>query len=346
MPAKRLILLKNASSISAQFNKPRILNRKEVRFSSQTELFKWLDDLHLEYIAGCNLFSLSNQGMDDVEDYIRRLNYALSHGERCTRLLIVNPISSLWVKFGSQDWHWMVNELAYISEQLMASHHDFDYTDENLMVTHGRIHSGARKFNFLSGRADACRLSLGSANYSVLLIPPCINLQSNTVEMLQEFISAKGKLIACEPLPYLMDGMTGDYIYPLERLLHHRRTTILLQSNNQGSQEEKLHQLETILDKFTSDNIRIYAKPENLKAKEIIKHHRKYESLDICLLLNTSEKQIETLIEIDGRTHVEEWSLVNGEKFEPAQWHADDRTYAELHFEAKMARLLVIELTE
>jgi len=337
--AKRLILLKHASSISAQFNKPDCLNRKNDRFSTQKELFRWLDDVHLEYTAGCNLFSLSSRNrktIDNLEDYIKRLSCVLSHGECCRQLLIVNPVSSLWVKFGGQDWHWIINELAYISEQLMFNHHDFDYADENLMITYGRVHIVERKLNFRLERAGAKRFVLGSANYSVVLIPPCINLQSNTVELLKKFVSAKGKLIACEPLPYLVDGMGGDYSYPLERLLRHRRTSIL-----RGSQEEKVRQLETILDKIAGDSINIYAKPENLKAKAIIKHHRKYKNLDICLLLNTREEQVEALLEIDGKTRIEEWSLVNGEKFEPVQWHADNKTYAELHFEAKMARLLV-----
>lgn len=352
-PAKRLILLKSASSISAQFNKPRTLKSgfappphdgksKEVWFASQAELFGWLDDLHWEYIAGCNLLSLSNQKgkiMDSVENYIERLNYVLSHGERYRRLLIVNPISSLWVKFGSQDWRWIINELAYISEQLLMSHHDFDYVDETLMVTRGQIQHVKEAFRFVRRRKT--ELNIGGGIYSVLLIPPCINLQSKAVEMLQEFISAKGRLIICEPLPYLMDGMTGDYAYPLERLLNHKRTTIL-----RGSPEEKVLQLETILDKLAGNNISIYAKPENLKAKAIIKHHRKYENLDIFLLLNTRERRVDTLLEIDGKTRLEEWSLIDGEKFDPTQWHADDKTYAELHFEAKMARLLISLVNE
>ncbi len=337
--AKRLVLLKHASSISEQFNKPHTLNRKNVRFSAQTELFRWLDELHWESIAGCNIFSLFSQNrriIDNLEDYIKRLNCALSLGERCRQLLVVNPMSSLWVKFGGQDWYWIINELAYISEQLMLIHHDFDYADENLMVTHGGIYPGVRKFNFRLERARTCRLMLGSANYPVVLVPPCINLQSNTVELLKKFVSAKGKLIVCEPLPYLMDGMGGDYAYPLERLLHHRRASIL-----RGSQEEKVRQLEVILDKIASDSINIYAKPENLKAKGIVKHHRKSENLHICLLLNTKEEQVEVLLEIDGQRRVEEWSLVNGEKFEPVRWHADNKTYVEMNFEAKMARLLV-----
>ena len=181
------------------------------------------------------------------------------------------------------------------------------------------------------------KLIIGDNNYSAVLIPPCINLQGKTIDILRRFTSARGKLIAMEPLPYLMDGRSGDYSYPLERLLYSRRTTIL-----RGTREDKLRQLELLLNKIAGDGIEIYAKPDNLKARSILKHHRKYGELDICLFLNTDQNKVDTLIEINGKLQVEEWSLESGKKYEPVQWHADNKTYVELQFAPWQAHLLLI----
>jgi len=328
--SKHLILFKQAVSIAEQFRKPYVLFRTSGNPHTEASLVKWVNDLHWASISGCNRFTNSfryNDPMSKTFDaYLRRLSYILSCGQRCRNLLVLNPIGSLWVKFGHKDYHWINSELASISEELIHSHRDFDFGDENLIAVFGQVKRRGKK------------LTIGDTSYSVVLIPPCINLQGKTVDMLRRFTSARGKLIAMEPLPYLMDGRTGDYPYPLERLLQSRRTTIL-----RGTREEKLRQLKMLLDeKITKVGIKIYARPENLQARSILKHHRKHEELDICLLLNTDQNQTDALIEINSELHVEEWSLESGKKYEPVQWHADNKTYAELQFAPWQARLLII----
>ncbi|HIE27997.1 TPA: hypothetical protein EYP66_11995 [Candidatus Poribacteria bacterium] len=328
--SKRLILFKQAISIAGQFHKPYTLLRKSHRPNHETALVKWVNDLHWASIAGSNRFGYSFRFDDPrgqtFDVYLRRLSYILSHGQRCCNLLVLNPVGSLWGKFGYKDYHWINSELASISDALIHSHHDFDFGDEHLIAVFSQVKRRGKN------------LIIGDTSYSTVLIPPCINLQGKTVDVLRRFTSVRGKLIAMEPLPYLMDGRAGDYPYPLERLLHSRRTTIL-----RGTQEEKLRQLEMLLDDRIGEyGIEIYARPENLKAKSILKHHRKHKELDICLLLNADPNQIDALIEIKGELHVEEWSLESGEKYEPVQWHADSRTYVELQFLPWQARLLII----
>ncbi|MFQ6043862.1 MAG: hypothetical protein ACE5PV_23660 [Candidatus Poribacteria bacterium] len=329
-PSKSLILLKQAVSIAGQFRKPYIVSRGSCNFHTEASSAKWLNDLHWLSIAGvnhfANIFKLNGAMGQKLELYLRRLSYILSRGRRRCNLLVLNSIGSLWVKFGYQDYHWINSELASISEALIHSHRDFDFGDEHLLAVFGQVN-----------RRDG-NLIIGDTSYSTVLIPPCINLQAQTVDVLRHFISAHGKLIAMEPLPYLLDGRAGEHSYPLEKLLHRRRTTIL-----RGTREEKLRQLEMLLDdKVEVGDIGIYARPENLKARSILKHHRKHEGLDICLLLNAAQNQIDALIEINGKSYVEEWSLASGEKYEPVQWCADNRTYAELKFAPWQARLLII----
>jgi hypothetical protein len=338
--SKRLILFKQATSVAGQFRKPYTLLQASDSNRTEASLVKWINDLHLSSIAGCNRFANSFSFDDSTSKrfdvYLRRLSYILSCGQRCCNLLVscgqrccnllvINPIGSLWMKFGHKDYHWINSELASISETLVHYHHDFDFVDENCLAVFGQV------------RRRGKQLIIGDISYSAVLIPPCINLQEQTVDILRSFISARGKLIALEPLPYLMDCKAGDYAYPLERLLGSRRTTVL-----RGAKAEKLRQLESLLDEMAEVEIEIYARSENLKARSILKHHRKHENLAVCLLLNAGQKQIDALIEINGEFYVEEWNLENGEKYEPVQWHADNKTYVELQFVPWQARLLVI----
>jgi hypothetical protein len=380
--SKRLILFKQAVSIAEQFRKPYILFKTSDQPScprTEASLVKWVNNLHWAIIAGGNRFA-SNLRFDDsinktFDVYLRRLSYMLSCGQRCCNLLVLNPIGSLWVKFGHQNYHWINSELASISEALIHSHHDFDFGDEHLIAVFGQVNRNS-EFGIRNSELNRARkgkkLIIGDVNYSAVLIPPCINLQGKTVDVLRHFTSARGKLIAMEPLPYLMDGKAGGHSYPLERLLYSRRTTIL-----RGTQEDKLRQLELLLNKIAGDGIEIYAQPfgsfagsgldgrsENLKARSILKHHRKYGELDICLFLNTDQNKVDALIEVKGNLHVEEWNLGSGEKYspreisrkslrgnhilfpisrgEPVQWHADNKTYVELQFSPWQMRLLVI----
>ena len=325
-PDKRIVLLKQSASVAEQFGAPTLIQQDD-SIHTGAPVEAWIRNLHEQVIAGGNQFAISHPStmMDNLDVYLRRLSFVMSCGRRRCNLLVLNPIGSLWAKFGHQDWHWINSELASISSALINAQHDYDFGDESLLTTYGHIHKRSKK------------LIVGDVSYKAVLIPPCITLQSATIVLLRRFISARGKLIAMESLPYLMDGKTGDYAYPLEKLLYKRRTTIL-----RGTQEEKLRQLMVLMDKIAGDGIVIYSRPDNLKTQSIRKHHRQYENIAICFLLNVESHSVDTLVEIAGEVCVEEWNSEYGERDQPTQWHADKKTYAELHFEAGQARLMVI----
>ena len=156
------------------------------------------------------------------------------------------------------------------------------------------------------------------------------------MEVLTQFVKARGGLIAIDPVPYLLNGRIGLDPYPLERLLYRRRTSIL-----RGTTNEKVAALERLLRKQIKPSIQIYAKPDNTPTHAIVVQHRESADLDLFYLFNRGEQPIETLIEIQWESAVEEWDAANGERHAQSHWHADGKTYTTLSFDCGQGRFIV-----
>ena len=275
-----------------------------------------------------------NSWMHDVTHQARRdvfgAHYAsrfLSIGAPKRPVLILSPIHSLWTKPDSKTWNWSTKEWSWLCQTVWQLGYDFDITSETALATAE-----------VDKRAHALRLNEG--DYSLILLPPCLSLQEGTVEMLTQFVKARGKLIAIDPVPYLLNGRIGLDPYPLERLLYQWRTSIL-----RGTTSEKVVALERLLRKRTKLPIQIYAKPDNVLTRAIAVQHRESEELDLFYLFNRGERPIETLIEIRWEATVEEWDTTNGQQLVRDHWHADGKAYTTLSFDCLQGRLIVARKT-
>lgn len=298
---RRQILFKQAISSASQQNKDVVLSNPFVLLPFNTSV------------------SLSLQSTS-------RMNTLISSSKQDTKILVIYPMSSFWVKSNREGSEWILQNLVRIDEMLKGWGYDYDYGDEDLIVKLGKIHKKNKS------------LSVGQNYYSVIIIPPCITLQESTVKLLRKFISAKGKLIALKPLPYLLKGKVGSDPYPLESLLYHRRTTILPKDYEQTKE-----QLEKILDKKLKPELKFYLRPNNSRTYVISQHRRKYDRLYLYFLSNSSSEKREILLEFDSEVNLEEWHLEDGSRSQPNQWHANRKTYAELNFEPRQMRILTKE---
>jgi hypothetical protein len=247
----------------------------------------------------------------------------LSIGVPKRSVLVLSPIHSLWTKPDPKGWNWLVKEWCWLCQTVWELGYDFDIASETALAT-AEVDKSAR----------ALRLNGGS--YSSVLLPPCLALQEGTVEVLTQFVKARGGLIAMDPVPYLINGRIGLDPYPLERLLYRWRTSIL-----RGTTNEKVAALERLLRKQIKPSIQIYAKPDNIPTRAIVAQHRESADLDLFYLFNRGEQPIETLIEIQWESAVEEWDATNGERHAQSHWHADGKTYTTLSFDCGQGRFIV-----
>ena len=220
----------------------------------------------------------------------------LSIGVPKRSALILSPIHSLWTKPDPKEWNWLVKEWSWLCQTVWELGYDFDIVSET-GLTEAEVDKSSRT------------LRLNGEDYSAVLLPPCLALQEETVDVLTQFVKARGGLIAMDPVPYLLNGRIGLDPYPLERLLYRRRTAIL-----RGPMNEKAAALERLLRKHIQLPIQIYARPDNTSTNAVVVQHRESTDLDLFYLFNRGEQSIETLIEIRWESVVEEWEPTNGER--------------------------------
>ena len=264
----------------------------------------------------------NNSKIASDANQVRYFSQFLSIGLPKRSVLILSPIHSLWTKPDPKGWNWLVKEWGWLCQTIWQLGYDFDIASETTLAT-AEIDKPTR----------ALRLNGGC--YSSVLLPPCLALQEKTVKVLTQLVKARGGLIAIDPVPYLLNGRIGLDPYPLERLLYRWRTAIL-----RGTTNEKVASLERLLRKQIKPPIQIYAKPDNTPTRAIVVQHRGSTNLDLFYLFNRSEQPIETLLEIQWATTVQEWDSTNGEQCAQPHWHADGKTYTQLSFDCGQGRFI------
>ncbi len=121
-----------------------------------------------------------------VEDHFARVNTAMTRGKAQVRVAVIHPIESYWLHFGPME------QTAGIRQQL-----DQNFQDLTDWLLHGSI-----DFDFISesllpeqcSRAGA-PLQVGQMAYATVIVPDCQTLRSTTLERLEAFADAGGRLI-------------------------------------------------------------------------------------------------------------------------------------------------------
>ena len=268
------------------------------------------------------------------------LTQKLSRGYPKRPLLIVAPTQSLWTKPDEKQWNGLTKTWGWLCRSVWELGYDFRIVSEQelgsaeIVGTDGTGKRGNRRggLGFPNDPADIKPI------YNVILLPSCISLQEDTVRCLSAFTKAKGRLIADEPIPYLLNGRIGLEPYPLEHLIYGRRTTIL-----RGPQNEKVEKLEKSLRKWVNCPVSVYSKPANEETRLIQVHHRATEGFEMFYLFNRGAEPMDTLIEIYRQvSRVTEWDLFKGTEETVDFWHANGRTYLNSAFTVNQGRLFEV----
>ena len=139
-----------------------------------------------DYPASINYQSPWWQDYRLVEDHCARVNTAMTRGKALVRVGVVHPIESYWLHFGPKE------QTAGIREQL-----DRNFQNLTDWLIHGSI-----DFDFIceSLLPEQCKqgsapLQVGAMAYDTVIVPGCETLRSSTLERLEAFAAAGGRLI-------------------------------------------------------------------------------------------------------------------------------------------------------
>lgn len=306
-----LLTAKQVSSVANQLGKERVLceaygcTGNYLSFADRKWIGDWL------YAMGVNLlnhhlipYSMRGRRKRDygfnfhwsqpwwkynriLEDYFARLSYMLSRGRRVVNVLVIHPIGSAWTVFTPlkpSKVKEIDENFKELLRALLLAHVDFDLGDELLMMKYCRVKDG--------------KLYIGRIAYDTVIIPPGVTLAESTVKLLQEFAEFGGKIIAVEPVPFLVDGERREAIKDLM---------------SKALRIDKMN-LATLVSAL--NNIPKPIVVEGDERGEVLHHLRWDESGALILFLaNVSRENSYNLrLTLDGSFSVEFWDPMNGER--------------------------------
>jgi hypothetical protein len=121
-----------------------------------------------------------------VEDYFSRLNTALTRGKPHVRIGVIHPIESYWLDWGPLEQTFDLRQelernFKNVTEWLLFGQLDFDFIAESLLPS-------------LCPQVQN-PLKVGQMAYDAIVVPECHTLRATTVERLEGFQKAGGKVI-------------------------------------------------------------------------------------------------------------------------------------------------------
>jgi len=138
-----------------------------------------------------------------VEDHFARINTAMTRGKALCRVGVVHPIESYWLHWGARENTAAIREqkdkdFQNLCEWLLRGLIDFDYICESTLPQQCDKTSVNTVF------------PVGEMNYDVVIVPAMETIRQTTLERLEAFRNAGGRLIFLGDTPQYMDAYEND----------------------------------------------------------------------------------------------------------------------------------------
>ncbi len=178
-----------------------------------------------------------------VEDHFARVNTALTRGKPVVKVGVIHPVESYWLHFGPDDQTALArerlnNNFMQITDWLLKGAIDFDFISESLLP--GQCAQGTAP------------LRVGEMAYDVVIVPECETLRSTTLERLEAFRAAGGKLVFMGDAPRYENAVPserGKALYDASRRVAFSKAAILAELD-----EDRMVEMRTFAGKLT-DNL-------------------------------------------------------------------------------------------
>lgn len=136
-----------------------------------------------------------------VENHFARVNTAMTRGKPVVKVGVIHPVESYWLHWGPNDKTDLIRssmdeKFLNLAEWLLKGSVDYNYISESLLPE-------------LCENGSA-PLKVGKMEYDAIVVPDCETLRSTTLERLEAFRKAGGKLIFMGNAPYLEDGAESE----------------------------------------------------------------------------------------------------------------------------------------
>lgn len=132
-----------------------------------------------------------------IEDHFARINTALTRGKPLVNVAVLHPVESAWMSVGVREHTATAGEaldeqFQNVTEWLLRGQIDFDFFSESMLPD--------------LYRANQDGFCLGEMVYKAVVIPPIVTIRSATLDAINRFLQAGGKVIVCGTCPVCVDG--------------------------------------------------------------------------------------------------------------------------------------------
>lgn len=139
-----------------------------------------------------------------VEDHFARVNTAMTRGKPVVRVGVIHPVESYWLHWGAKENTRAVREqldaqFQDLTQWLLGGLIDFDFIAESLLP--GQCEAAS---------IDGSSFPVGEMRYSTVIVPGCETLRSTTLERLEAFRNAGGRVLFMGQPPKYQDAIPND----------------------------------------------------------------------------------------------------------------------------------------
>lgn len=136
-----------------------------------------------------------------IEDHFARLNTVLTRGKPVVNIGVIHPIESYWLHWGPGDTggarrQVLEERFRDLTHWLLQGLVDFDFISEASLPDLGGVEDGA--------------LRVGQMRYELVLVPGCETLRTATLERLEAFRQAGGRLLFLGEPPRLENALPSS----------------------------------------------------------------------------------------------------------------------------------------
>ncbi len=136
-----------------------------------------------------------------LNDKVSRIGMLIAEGKIEHEILVLHSADSAWAKFdiNSRDYAIKLSgEMIDVMNRLERNQLQYHLGDATIMERHSKVENG--------------KITIGTQNYSVVVVPPADCLAAGTVKLLKEFKSQGGLVIFTDRVPTMIDGKTTDEV--------------------------------------------------------------------------------------------------------------------------------------
>lgn len=298
-----------------------------------------------------------------VTEYLARLSYVLSQGERHSTVAILDPVTSFMSHLGNPERQWAYAgsdpEEEKLAERLRADWAALLQTLSQSRVSFDIIDAAT----LADAKIRGTQLIVGSVVYDVLVLPPITNLERGAFETTRNLLNEGGTVVSVSLLPIedieegvsVVEGMSRisdmeagrmikDYLgHELGVHLVNRGNLHLVRTGGSVVQNGGARALADLLVQLQPRPIVIQT--EQRAATAILIHHRRDGNQDLFFLANTSHYAFDAKVGIPRgrkRPTVELWDVETGDRHGLETETEGDHAVVPLRFEAYQSRLLVV----